>query len=642
MDRKEMAALDLRFMVHELREALDGARVKKIYQYGKKEFLFEFHRSGAGAQWLHIDQGKVFLTDSKPESPAEPPSFCMFLRKHLMGKTVRTVNQYLFDRILEIRFLDFILVIELIPPGNLILCDVDFTIIMPLEIQKWKDRVIKPKTMYQHPPLQRDPFDLSLQELQRVLQVDKSLGAVLATTLGLGGLYAEEVCRRAGIDPRATARELNLEATARLHQVLEQLPKQRDPRIYDDMVTPFPLQGKEGKQAETFSQAVDTFFQITSTSEEQEVQETAVDEEKGRLERIIEQQEQAAETLAVAQEERRDKAELLYTHYSLIQGVLNGIKQARDQELSWDEIKEKIQTEDTEEARAIKEIREHDGEVVVDVEGTEITLDFRRSVEENAARFYEGAKHAKQKQARLEHVREETEQQLEDVKPPEPQVPKKKPRAKWYEKYRWFHSSDGFLVVGGKNARQNDMVYKKYCNPGDKAFHADIPGAALVVIQSGGKEVSAEAMKEAAEFSAAHSKAWNKNLGTIDVFMVDPSQVSKTPPSGMALAKGSFMITGERTWYRDTEVKLAIGVVVNRDQGLVKVITGPVFAMRKNATYFITIKPGYKKSLELAQSIHNRLLMRASVEDRPFIEQLSLEELQKAVPTGMGEIVEFG
>jgi hypothetical protein len=164
----------------------------------------------------------------------------------------------------------------------------------------------------------------------------------------------------------------------------------------------------------------------------------------------------------------------------------------------------------------------------------------------------------------------------------------------------------------------------------------------LVVIQSDGREVSMEAKREAAEAAAAYSKAWSKGLGTVDVFGVGPEQISKSPPSGSYLPKGAFAVTGEREWYRDSEVKLAIGVVLDREKGMVKVIAGPVLAMRKHSDYFITIKPGFKQSLELARSIENRLLMRASPEDKPLLEGLPLEELQKVIPSGVGDIVEYG
>ncbi len=82
--------------------------------------------------------------------------------------------------------------------------------------------------------------------------------------------------------------------------------------------------------------------------------------------------------------------------------------------------------------------------------------------------------------------------------------------------------------------------------------------------------------------------------------------------------------------------------MLDRENGFTKVVTGPVLSLRKNADYFITIKPGFKKSLELARSIKNKLLLRASPEDAPLLEAVPLEEIQKRIPSGMGEIVEYG
>ena len=225
MDEKGMAALDLRFITRELQQ-LVGARVRKIHQYGKKQFLIEFHLSGAGAQWLYCDNSKVFLADHKPPSPPAPPSFCMFLRKHLMGKSVKSVRQYLFNRIIEITFQESVLVLEFIPPGNMILCDSDYVIIMPREVQKWRDRIIKPKIAYKHPKLQEDPFQLDVGDLQRKLSLSKeNLGHFVAVDLGLGGLYGRELLSRAGLEESTPTEELRLEATSRLHAALESIDK---------------------------------------------------------------------------------------------------------------------------------------------------------------------------------------------------------------------------------------------------------------------------------------------------------------------------------------------------------------------------------------------------------------------------------
>ena len=289
--------------------------------------------------------------------------------------------------------------------------------------------------------------------------------------------------------------------------------------------------------------------------------------------------------------------------------------------------------------------------------GKDVEIDIRKTVEENAARYFEDAKWARRKIEGVEEAKKEKEKEMEklpeeeinfrDIFPKErihaaeAREERKPARKKWYEKFRWFFSSDGFLVIAGRSAEQNEIVIKKHTEDNDMVFHADIPGAAFVVVKSQGMDIPDETMKEAAEFAAANSKAWSKGLGNVDVFCVKGSQVSKSPPSGEHLQKGSFMIYGERIWYRDQELKLSIGIKIHREEEAAKVIAGPVMAVRKNSDYFVTIKPGFKKPLELARSIKNKILIKARPEDKFLIEKTPLEEIQNVIPAGMGEVFDY-
>ena len=60
----------------------------------------------------------------------------------------------------------------------------------------------------------------------------------------------------------------------------------------------------------------------------------------------------------------------------------------------------------------------------------------------------------------------------------------------WYEKFRWFTTSDGFLVVAGKDTVSNEVLIKKYTKQEDVVFHAEITGSPFVVIKAEGKEIS--------------------------------------------------------------------------------------------------------------------------------------------------------
>ena len=69
-------------------------------------------------------------------------------------------------------------------------------------------------------------------------------------------------------------------------------------------------------------------------------------------------------------------------------------------------------------------------------------------------------------------------------------------------------SSDGFLVVGGRDADTNEEIFKKYMEKRDIVFHTQAPGAPLTVVNTGGKEVPESTFQEVAQFAVSYSKLW--------------------------------------------------------------------------------------------------------------------------------------
>ncbi len=671
--KNEMTSLDIRFLVRELRKIITGGFIRKIYQYGdsrSKNLFFEIFVPNKGAFWLYMDKNKIFLTKHKKPAPQEPPSFCMFLRKHLMNKKIKNITQAGFDRIVEIETEQCVFVAELFHSGNFILCDSLKNIIMPLEIQKWKDREIKPKIPYRYPPKPLNPFAMDIETfISSFFRTEKKLIAYLASSLGFGSVYAQEICARCGVDGNILCKEIKTDDIVAIYNTIQEIDKEFSPCVYENFVSPFPLKIYGNRDVifkPSFSEALDEYFSKREVETVKESIEKQIKEEKEKLERIVKQQDEALERWKKIEKQSREMGDRIYSYYSVVEGVIEGIRKAKESGLSWTEIKEKISQESSPEAEAIKEIREGDNVVVLNLGGIDVEIDITKTPEENAAKYYEDAKWAKKKleglveakslhEKKLEETQEERKKletsdfekfvfakEKESITVQKSQEPEqKKPRRKWYEKFRWFLSSDGFLVVGGKDANQNEMLIKKHTEPKDFVFHAATHGAAFVVIKTQGMEVPDETKKEAAEFAAAHSKAWSMGLATIDVYCVRREQVSKSPPSGEYLPKGSFMIYGEREWYRDIELKLAIGVKIDRENNTAKVLSGPVMAMRKNSDYFITIKPGFKKSHELARTIKDKILIRSSPEDRFLIEKIPLDEFQVVIPSGTGDIAEY-
>jgi len=658
MEKTEIASLDLRFLARELRNILVNGVFRKIYQYKyslegrtSHQFLLEIFVPNKGEFWLYADRNKIFLTTYKKPSPVEPPSFCLFLRKHLNNKKIIDINQHAFDRVLEIRTNENILISELFSEGNIILCNSEYEIIMPLYIQKWKDRELKPKIKYKHPPGKVDPFSVNFDYFRNFLKKsEKRMVAFLASEVGLGPVYAKEVCARSRIDDQMQASGIGLNESIYVFKTIESMGKNKiNPTLYADFVSPFPLESLKtpvkGEKA-NFSEALDEFFSEQEIQKVEKIEERIVEEEKERKERIIETQEAALDKWTGRKEEKRTKADLIYSHYGTVESILEALNRARSSGISWEEIKRMVSSEPTPEAEAIKEIREHEGKVVVELGGEEIELDFRKSIEENAEDYYEGSKQAKKKIEGVHEAMEEQKQRMEET--PEVSLGKEKPvkivkkRGKWFEKFRWFSSSDGFLIVGGKDSTSNEVLVKKHSEPSDLVFHSDIQGSPFVLVKSEDADVSDYAKKEAAEFTAAYSKAWSSGLATVDVYAIRPDQVSKQPPTGEYLPKGSFAVYGKREWFRDVELKIAIGVQMDKENETSKVLAGPVMPVRKQTDYFVTIKPGDKQAYELAKEMKNKILIKATPEDKVWIDNIPLDEFQNFIPGGKGEIVEYG
>ena len=180
-------------------------------------------------------------------------------------------------------------------------------------------------------------------------------------------------------------------------------------------------------------------------------------------------------------------------------------------------------------------------------DGMEIELRINETAGENADNYFAMSKRIKDKLARvdMEPRREEEKVELKKVK-------------RVFTNYRWFITSDGNLVIGGRDAESNDSVVKKYLGEKDLYFHADIHGAPSVVMKVT-KEPTQKGIEEAAQFSWCMSKAWNTRIGNGSVFYVTKSQVSKTPESGEYLARGAWVIRGRKNYITHLNLELAVG-----------------------------------------------------------------------------------
>jgi len=231
-----------------------------------------------------------------------------------------------------------------------------------------------------------------------------------------------------------------------------------------------------------------------------------------------------------------------------------------------------------------------------------IELDARKSIHENAADYYNKAKKTRAKIEGLKSAMDNTKRLIAVEERRAAEIPEKKivREKNWFEKFHYFVTPDSFLVIGGKDSKSNDIIVKKHMEANDLYFHADIAGAPSVVLKNG-QHAKEEDLKETAKFAGSFSSAWKSELGNVDVFYVKPEQVHTAAKSGEYLAKGSFVITGEKNYFRKVPIELAIAYISG------KLLIAPIETIRKRTSEYLVIKPARETKGESAKKILHKL-----------------------------------
>ena len=701
MDQKrELTSVDLAALVGEL-GSYEGAKLDKAYLYGDDFLRLKMRDFDRGRVELLVEVGDVkrahvAAPENVPDAPGRPPNFAMMLRNRLSGADFAGVEQFEFDRILQFHFEredeDTTIVAELFGPGNIAVLDANDEVVDSLDTVRLKSRTVAPGSQYEFPDTRVNPLDVDYEGFTALMDdSDTDIVRTLATQLNLGGLYAEEVCTRAGVE-KATdivdATEAQYEAVygaiERLRDEMENA--ELDPRIYVEGdryvdVTPFQLSEYDDLDSEsfdTFNAALDEYFyELDRSDDEDEVVTDDSPDFEGEIEkkqRIIEQQESAIEGFERQAEQERERAELLYERYGLVDDVLSTIQDARARDTPWDEIEERFEEgadRGIEAAEAVVGVNGDEGTVTVRLDGTDVELDASEGVEHNADRLYTEAKRVEEKKegalAAIEDTREELEEvkerkrQWEETGPEEgddedeedgetedvdwlsrPSIPVRRSE-QWFERFRWFYTSDDFLVIGGRDADQNEELVKKYLEPGDLFFHAQAHGGPVTVIKATGPSESArdveiprQSKEEAAQFAVSYSSVWKDGRFAGDAYMVTPDQVSKTPESGEFLEKGGFAIRGDRTYFRDVAVGVAVGITCEPST---RVVGGPPSTVRDQAETHVEVEPGQYAQADVGKKLYREFRERFA--DTSFVRKVaSPDRIQHFLPPGGSRIKE--
>ncbi len=666
--KSELTSFDVGAVVYELAKTIRNARVENIYQIGRKALLFKLHIPNQPTRQLLVEAGKrIHLTDYAVEKPPSPSVFCMVLRKQLNGGMLESIEQHKFERIItfmiRVRQGHVQFIVELFGEGNVILTSQENRIVTAMTFKRMRDRNVLRNEIFKHAPASgEDPLLVTQPQLEKIRSLGKTeIVRGLVKHLSIGGLYAEELLLRANVDKNTPCQDITQEQTdlifLHLQSLLEPLRAGRfDPAIIIDEqgrwidVTPTKLKIYEHLKAEpygSFNKALDDYY--TRMSQAGGVSEAQKEHEKelARQQRMLQDQQQTLDEAQKTLERNKRLGDLLYAHLGELQLLQQQISDAKSRGESWEQIAEGLEKEKKEERSPALYFHSFDAKNLtlnLSIEGSVIPIRMNWTIQANAAECYERMKKAERRIEGAKKALEETQHRLEElqkkwtekIKQAKTEGPARKQERAWYEKFRWFNSSDGFLVLGGRDATTNEILVKKHLEPHDVVFHADIVGAPFVIIKTQGKPATEQAISEAAQFAASYSRAWREMLSILDVYWIRPEQVSKTSPTGQYLAKGSFIIHGKKNYIRKVALRIAIGMFA--EDGHISIIGGPLEAIRRQTNVYLELVPGQQTSAELAKRIRRLLSERASCEYQDEISKISIEEIQGFIPPGKSNI----
>lgn len=528
----------LHHMVEELRTELLNGRIQKINQPFDQELVLQIRSNRQNHRLLlsaHPVFGRIQLTETTFENPAQPSTFIMVLRKYLQGALIESIEQIENDRIVEITVsnkneigdnIQATLIIEIMGKhSNILLVDKSnhkiLEVIKHIGFSQNSYRTLLPGATYIAPPSTDalNPFTIKDEKLFEILQTQE------LTAKNLQGLFQ-------GIG-RDTASELeNLLVNEKLSKFRNFFKQETNPCLTDKSFSCVPFSNTIDDHFSSLSQLLDVFYK--DKAERDRVKQQAselirrVENELQKNRQKLKKQEK--ELLATENaEEFRQKGELLTTFLHQVpndqdQVVLDNyytnqpITIALDKALTPNQNAQKYFKRYQKLKEAVKYLTEL-------IEETKSTILYLESVETvlNQAGLDEIAE-IRDELIQTGFIRRRQREKLHKRKKP--------------EKYL---ASDGkTIILVGRNNLQNDELTFKMARKEELWFHAkDIPGSHVVI--TGNLDPSDEVKTDAAELAAYYSKGRLSNLVQVD--MIQVKKLNK-PTGGKP---GFVTYTGQKT-----------------------------------------------------------------------------------------------
>ena len=632
-----LAGIELRYLVDKISEQVQDYYISNIYGITKDSILFKLHHTEKSDLFMMISTSGVWLTAVKIDQ-LEPNRLLKRLRSDLLRLKLKKIEQIGAERIAYFTFegfgKEFVLVGEFFGDGNILLCNNEMKILALQHSIEVRHRKLSVGLEYAQPPESGlDIFNIKESDLDELKTTDLVSAKWLGRNLGLPKKYVEAVFEIANINPKKIG---NLLTDEEVKMILETVK-----RIVSDVVSgnheavivrnerievlPVKLGKLEGEitPASSFIEGLDTVFTENIIENGKLVQSSGSDKKTKQLETQISEQKKAIETV------KEKSKNITSVANSLFEMISNGIVSIEDDSA------QKILAINN--AKLVNE----KGISLIIVQDEKIKINTKSALQSIASVLFNEAKKQSGAISSIQVIKEKTEKKLEKfLSKTESEkdliVVSEIRKKSWYERYRWFFTSDGILAIGGRDAASNSAIVRKHLVKNDRIFHGDIFGSPFFILKEG-ENAPISSMNEVAHATVCFSRAWREGLYGVSAFWVNPEQVKKSAPSGEFLPKGSFTIEGQRNFIKSETLRLAVGIMPQDNDDYV-LTCGPPEPIKKNSMCYAIIEPHGLEMAEAAKKIRIEFLKM----HENIAKKINIDDFVRALPAGKSQIVEIG
>ena len=633
----KLAGIELRYLVNELSEKTKEYYVSNIYGITKESLLFKLHHPEKPDVMLMFSTFGLWTSLVKIEQ-IEPNKLLKRLRNDLLRLKLIKIDQLNSERIAYLTFQgfdkEFILIGEFFGDGNIILCNKDMKILALLHSLDVRHRKLQVGLQYQPPPQNNlDIFKITTNALHTTISSDLSADRWLGRTLGLPTRYVEAIFQDTNINSKIPCTSLTENDIQNIFSSVQDIVNnvvdgKHEPIIVSDEnkseVYPIKIQTNNETiySVSSFVEGLDKLFTEKIIKSGKNIQSKDTDKKINELHTKLDEQNKAINTV-------KEKSKIISNlAKSLLELVTQGISSFNDP------IIKDVLTKNNSEFLTEK------GITLIKIQNEKIKINPQSSLHTIASSLFDESKKQSFAIPSIEKLKKKTEKQLRDLQNKaeneQDSIQFSEVRKKnWYERYRWFFTSDGNLAIGGRDSSSNSSIIRKHLEKNDIVFHADIFGSPFFILKDA-NNIQAASLNEVAHATVCFSRAWRESMYGLSAYWVNPDQIKKAAPSGQFLPKGSFTIDGQRNFVKISTLKLGIGLIKQEESFLLS--CGPPEVIKKNSVYYAIIEPTGNEMADTAKKIRLEFIKM----DEKISKQITIDEFIRALPAGKSHISKVG